>query len=74
MFTRAQARKSGMIEKEQPVDGPFGAVPPPVRPPLEAVGKPELSLGPHPPLQRSFRPTGMGSEADRKASPPRGFP
>jgi len=27
MFTRAQARKSGMAEMEQPVDGPFGAAP-----------------------------------------------
>ena len=42
MFTRAQARKSGMAEMEQPVDGPFGAVPP-VRPPLEAAGKLESS-------------------------------
>jgi len=51
MFTRAQARKSGMAEIEQPVDGPFGAVPP-VRPPLEAAGKLELSpaepVGPTP--------------------------
>jgi len=28
MFTRAQARKSGMAEPEQLVDGPFGAAPP----------------------------------------------
>ena len=27
MFTRAQARKSGMAEIEQPVDGSFGAAP-----------------------------------------------
>ena len=27
MFTRTQARKSGMAEIEQPVDGPFGAAP-----------------------------------------------
>jgi len=79
MLTRTQARKSGMVEIEQPVDGPFGVVPP-VRPPLEAAGKLESSLrqsrlGPHlsPPLQGSFRPTRMGSEADRKASPA-GFP
>jgi len=42
MLTRTQARKSGMMEIQQPVDGPFGAVPP-VRPPLEAVGKLEPS-------------------------------
>ena len=42
MFTRAQARKSGMTESEQLVDGPFGAAPP-VRPTQEAVGKPESS-------------------------------
>ena len=77
MFTRTEARKSGMAEMEQPVDGPFGAVPP-VRPPLEAAGKQELSpaepagpapVGPSPPPQGSFRPTRMGSETDRKASP-----
>ena len=80
MFTRAQARKSGMAEVEQPVDGPFGAAPPPVRPPLEAAGKQELSPAepagpaPVPATQGSFRPTRMGSEVDRKASPSRGFP
>ena len=42
MFTRAQARKSGMAEMEQPVDGPFGAAPL-VRPTLEAAGKLESS-------------------------------
>jgi len=42
MFSRAQARKSGLAEVEQPVGGPFGAAPL-VRPTQEAVEKPESS-------------------------------
>jgi len=43
MFTRAQARKSGLVEMEEPAGGPLGD-PKFVRPPLkEAVEKPESS-------------------------------
>ena len=79
MLTRTQARKSGRVEIEQPVDGPFGAVPP-VRPPLEAVGKPESSpaepAGPAPvPATVRVIPThedGFGGGPE--SFPPAGFP
>ena len=79
MLTRTQARKSGRVETEQPVDGPFEAVPP-VRPPLEAVGKPETSpaepAGPAPvPATSRVIPTiGDGFGGGPESFPPRGFP
>jgi len=79
MLTRTQARKSGLAEIGQPVDGPFGAVPT-VRPQLEAVGKPELSpaepAGPaHVPATSRVIPTnGDGFGGGPESSPPRGFP
>ena len=79
MLTRTQARKSGRVEIEQPVDGPFGAVPP-VRPPLEAVGKPETSpaepAGPVPvPATSRVAPTnGDGFGGGPESFPPAGFP
>ena len=79
MLTRTQARKSGRVEIEQPVDGPFGAVPP-VRPPLEAVGKPETSpaepAGPAPvPATSKVIPTnGDGFGDGPESFPPRGVP
>jgi len=79
MLTRTQARKSVRVEIEQPVDGPFGAVPP-VRPPLEAVGKPETSpaepAGPVPvPATSRVAPTnGDGFGGGPESFPPAGFP
>ena len=79
MLTRTQARKSGRVEIEQPVDGPFGAVPP-VRPPLEAVGKLETSTaepaGPAPvPATSGVNPTsGDGFGGGPDSFPPAGFP
>jgi len=79
MLTRTQARKSGRVEIEQPVDGPFGAAPP-VRPPLEAVGKPESSpaepAGPAP-VHATSRV--IPTDEDRfgggpESFPPAGFP
>ena len=79
MLTRTQARQSGRVKTEQSVDGPFGAVPP-VRPPLEAVGKPETSpaepAGPAPvPATSRVIPTnGDGFGGGPESFPPAGFP
>ena len=79
MFTRTEARKSGMAEMEQPVDGPFGAVPP-VRPPLEAVGKQELSPAepagpaPVPAAPRVFPTNEDGFGGGPESFPLAGFP
>jgi len=79
MFTRAQARKSGMAKIEPPVDGPFGAVPP-VRPPLEAAGKQELSPAepagpaPVPATSRVILTNEDGFGGGPESFPPAGFP
>ena len=79
MLTRTQARKSGRVETEQSVDGPFEAVPP-VRPPLEAVGKPETSPAepagpaPVPAISRVIPTNGDGFGGGPESSPPAGFP
>ena len=79
MLTRTQARKSGLVEIVQPVDGPVGDVPP-VRPPLEAVGKPESSpaepAGPAPvPATSRVIPTDEdGFGGGPESFPPAGFP
>ena len=79
MLTRTQARMSGRVETEQSVDGPLEAVPP-VRPPLEAVGKPETSpaepAGPAPvPATSGVNPTsGDGFGDGPESFPPAGFP
>jgi len=79
MFTGAQARKSGMAKIEPPVDGPFGAVPP-VRPPLEAAGKQELSPAepagpaPVPATSRVILTNEDGFGGGPESFPPRGFP
>ena len=74
MLTRTQARKSGRVEIEQPVDGPFGAVPP-VRPPLEAVGKPEPAVPtPVPATSRVIPTNGDGFGEGPESFPPAGFP
>ena len=79
MFTRAQARKSGMAEPEQLVDGPFGAAPP-VRPTQEAVGKPESSpaepagSAPVPATSRIIPTSEDGFGGRPEGFPSRGFP
>jgi len=73
MFTRAQARKSGVAEVEQPVDGPFGAAPL-VRPTQEAVGKPESSPAqPAGPAPVSATPRVIPTSEDGLGSRPEGF-
>jgi len=79
MLTRTQARKSGRVEIEPPVDGPFETVPP-VRPPLEAVGKPETSPAepagpaPVPAISRVVPTNGDGFGGGPESFPPAGFP
>ena len=74
MFTRAQARKSGVAEVEQPADGPFGAAPL-VRPTQEAVGKPESSpAGPAGPAPVPATPGVIPTSEDGLGSRPEGFP
>jgi len=74
MFTRAQARKSGVADVEQPVDGPFGAAPL-VRPTQEAMGKPESSPAqPAGPASVSATPRVIPTSEDGLGSRPEGFP
>ena len=81
MFTRAQARKSGLADLEEPTAGSSGATQF-VRPTLEeAVGKPESSPTepagpvPVPATQGLLQPARAGAEqVDRRDSPSREFP
>ena len=72
MFTRAQARKSGMAEMEQPVDGPFGAAP--CKAASRGRGEERVISGRAGWARTRSRPARMGSEVGRRASPSRGFP
>jgi len=63
-----------MAEMEQPVDGPFGAVPP-VRPPLGAAGKQELSPAePAGPAPVPATPRVVPTDEDGFGDGPESFP
>jgi len=63
-----------MAEIEQPVDGPFGAALP-IRPPLEAAGKQELSPAePARPAPVPATPRVIPTDEDGFGGIPEGFP